>query len=894
MAAGQQKKRLNASSAVSCNLQQYSAKKKKNVEPSQTLSDMSSRVSLEWNDNQKRIVAKREQIGITWRDLSPFIDSFSKCNIGLADVVAIPQEIFGLEDMTGVLSYEVWKTHVSESERNFLSKFLPEGADAEELVQGLLSGENLHFGNPFLKWGASLCSGNFHPDAVLSQDLSFKANKKAYYEELQTYHNDIVENLQKWKEVWISCKDPEKDFPQKILRKGFMKEKRTNSSAVSERLKGGTISRKEENLQKMFIRSGDAAKYMSYFKISKKQHGLVKRIKQSGDGIQSNSLNRVLGDIKGFRVQPYEAFEAEEHKKLHEHWLQMTSRDLPLAFAHWTKRKLHRQQWRMSLEQELAEKKKDLVVEDEDEGHPDSLLEERRDNGETYHQVGMDVQNSGDDEESAPHSINSQRLLRVPSLNGHYELNHTNREPEKGNQDNLKPKGASPILHKIFGTMNPSEDSVERGVPTNYAKESVTLSKNNQPLQRIPSLNSHLELDRMDVEREEEAIQVIMRSGAATNLSEVIGHMNATENSVGRGVSISSAKDVWPAAGMLDPYQHPISLSHGYTSAELSLRQPNPIRQHPARLIDLEADTFERNVEETLFQRRPSNDIESALHINRGGSVLGSYTNNDCNDLQPFLKGQGMGQGMPPSYPHEHKQLGIQFLETRNGSLGTGIHHPGHFREQQQQPLEQRQQMSDGEFYMHQAIHKNIYSDSGRYPNPNPSQGLFPQVDMQNWAINPVRLSAPSQSLSNGERLSGKNWFSNERGIRGGWPGVEVSGIAGQCLGSRGDTDESLYSIFSQHNKLQSHSYDPVTATEQYLPMRDFVGRGISGNNNFFPHTGHQLNHLRGHEAASTATATPTPTPNLNSNNNTSWMNSTHQSSSIHDPIQKPFLRSWN
>lgn len=57
------------------------------------------------------------------------------------------------------------------------------------------------------------------------------------------------------------------------------------------------------------------------FQISKKQHELVKSMKQSGKSIQSKSLTRVLGNLDGLRVQPYEVFEEEEKKKLHKHWL---------------------------------------------------------------------------------------------------------------------------------------------------------------------------------------------------------------------------------------------------------------------------------------------------------------------------------------------------------------------------------------------------------------------------------------------------------------------------------------------------------------------------------------------------------------------------------------------
>lgn len=43
-------------------------------------------------------------------------------------------------------------------------------------------------------------------------------------------------------------------------------------------------------------------------------------MKQSGKSIQSRSLNRVLGNLDSFHVQPYEVFVEEEQKKLHQHW----------------------------------------------------------------------------------------------------------------------------------------------------------------------------------------------------------------------------------------------------------------------------------------------------------------------------------------------------------------------------------------------------------------------------------------------------------------------------------------------------------------------------------------------------------------------------------------------
>lgn len=47
---------------------------------------------------------------------------------------------------------QVWKTFLSEDERNFLMHFLPTGSEPHQVVQKLLSGDNFHFGNPYLKW----------------------------------------------------------------------------------------------------------------------------------------------------------------------------------------------------------------------------------------------------------------------------------------------------------------------------------------------------------------------------------------------------------------------------------------------------------------------------------------------------------------------------------------------------------------------------------------------------------------------------------------------------------------------------------------------------------------------------------------------------------------------
>ncbi|XP_077212318.1 nuclear factor kappa-B-binding protein [Tasmannia lanceolata] len=858
MAAGQQKKRLITPSFVSCNLQeQYKAKKKKNLESSQNVLNMRSHISLEWDDTQKRAVAKREQIGMTVRDIVPFVDSIPWPNTGLADVIPIPQEILGLENLTGVLSYEIWKTHLSESERKLLTQFLPRGADVDHVVQELLTGNNFHFGNPFLKWGALLCSGDLHPDAVLRREKNFKANKKAYYSELQKYHNDVVENLQNWKNIWISCKDPEEDIIEKMwrcprkhaqnsplshandsrlydLEENLAATADSSSGAADEKVcfankeialakKGGdphqrkglgklkngsllvppasakvlTNSRKEEIPCKILIRSGDAAKYMSYFKISRKQHELVKRIKQCSDGIQSKSLNRVLGDMKSFHVRPYETFEEEEMKKLHDHWLQLASRDLPAAFAHRKDIQLRRQQWRKSLDKEIAETKKPLMDEDEEKRNPEPSLQEQFDSVETEHDATIDVKNQ-DDGDSASNCAHIQSLQRIPSLNSHHEVEPMRNEVEpmildsdEGNKEMLKQDGIAPVISQFLENMNPTDDVVER-----------------KP-------------------------------------------------------SIASAKHVWSSVGMPDPYYHPTLVSHGYTSAgDLSLRKLKSMEERSSHLIDLETDIFKQETGESFLQGSPEK-VGSALHINNEASLL-RYTNQNHNEqlLPPFLK----GQGMLPSYPQEHmngpKQPGLQLLKPADGSRENC-----HFTWEK-------------EVYMPQIMQQNMYSN-GRYP----IQQLISPVNSHDWPTDSLPLPPPFQSPTNGTLL-GQNWFCGEPRIHNGCSGVEVSSTASQCLGDVNNTDESLFSVLSQCNKLQFGSPYGTMNSNQYVPVRTITGGNISGNGDALMYSPHQLNYLNGRETASGG-----PTMKVNS---TSWMNIPHPNSNLHNPMGRPFLRPWN
>lgn len=116
MAADQRKKRLmNGSSIAGCSSLGQTKMKKRKLASVQNGLDSNSHISLAWDRNSKKVVAKKEQIGISRRNLRPF--SYSVLNSGnhLADVFSIPRELFELEDLNEVLSNEVASLLLSSS-----------------------------------------------------------------------------------------------------------------------------------------------------------------------------------------------------------------------------------------------------------------------------------------------------------------------------------------------------------------------------------------------------------------------------------------------------------------------------------------------------------------------------------------------------------------------------------------------------------------------------------------------------------------------------------------------------------------------------------------------------------------------------------------------------------
>lgn len=109
MVADQSKKRLRADSNIDSSLDPHGLKKKKKKKQGLTRYKLKlkSNVSLIWDDKKRRVLAKKEQIGISHRDLAPFLDSLSHHQNILADVFTLPHETFELKNLSEVLSHKV-------------------------------------------------------------------------------------------------------------------------------------------------------------------------------------------------------------------------------------------------------------------------------------------------------------------------------------------------------------------------------------------------------------------------------------------------------------------------------------------------------------------------------------------------------------------------------------------------------------------------------------------------------------------------------------------------------------------------------------------------------------------------------------------------------------------
>ncbi|KAL6136011.1 hypothetical protein ACLB2K_061313 [Fragaria x ananassa] len=859
MAADQRRKRSNGTTLVGCNSRDQHRAKKKNMGVNEDDSTINPHISLEWDGSQKMVVAKRDQIGISWNDMRPYIDStFTSYDIP-ADVFVVPHGIYELKNLEDVLSYEVWQTHLSENERSYLMQFLPRGSEAQQVVKALLAGDYFHFGNPFVKWqvvGTSLCSGSFHPDVILHREHCLMTDKKVYYKELQKYHNDLIAYLLKLKERYARCEDPEEEFLQKIWRSRKDMEKYSSSHANESRFceldenatptsesgswvadekaccsdnqissvnKGGELQSrfnekgflKDKNRQKLLTE--DDALHVGA--TPKKGDKLHKR-----NNIYNNDGSKYMSYVKISKKQ----YEIVKSMKQSGRSIQFRSLNRVLGndcniqpyhvFVEEEQKNLHKHWLQLArkdlpaayaiwMEMRLQRRKMIMSLETNMKERLESVMEqdEGNENG-SMRQDELELENHEstmhDDEKSIPDLQQGEDFRREEDeksqqfTDGH-ECNITDIDSEK---------------HLCIESDNDLE------------KDIITESDHSPP-----------------------------------NLSEYSGNLNV-HAAVSQEAHLCSSGDAWKAVSMPLSY-YDSTANHEYASvSELSVTLPQVNEQHQTHILDLESDFPVGNMGKVLLHRQSDNGSFS------------SYPNQDRNELLQSLL----------SYPL-HKQAELDFRPPNNVFMGNG-QFPVHFQEQQHQslPLELGQKRENG-VYMPQNLTESIYSDGGRYLFPR--QEHHTPVNLQDWNASSVQMPGPLQSHLSAD-TSSQNWFSGDHPVHGGWSGSDAATVTSHNIGSGSTADESLFSVLSHCNQLRSgNPYQSVGSTDQYSSPRNYgIVSGVTPRiGNVLPQAAHALDYLGGREAATSVM-----------HDDMQWMNLPHQNSGIRDPMGKTFLRSWN
>ncbi|KAL8153743.1 hypothetical protein V2J09_011503 [Rumex salicifolius] len=934
MSADQRKKRLSSASVFGYSSREQHRAKKKHLSSSQFDLNwkLNSHTPLKWDDNEKRAVSKGEQVGISKRDLRPF-KAAARYDNRVADVMAIPSDLFELNDLAEVLSHEVWLSILTEKERSQLTQFLPSCVDPDEVVQGLLAGENFHFGNPFLKWSSALCSGEIHPEAVHHSDESFRANKNAYYSELQKYHDNMIRNLQKLKDRCANANDPEKEIEQMTRRTreqsgkevGYLNreqsvaadekawssdnqsplkpralempksrdsrkvkdEKQVGSSDV---MKVASKSKKKDKFQKTNVNYGDGSKYMSYVKISKKQHEIVRNMKQSGNSIQSKALNCVIGNLSSFNVKPYVMFEEEEQRRIGEYWSNLAKKDIPSSFSKWGSIQSERGEIMKSLCLEIEENLKHLMEEDEmDHSNGTHCYEEGSvisDDTEQTQEDEVPVDESADDQDSDPSSANEQSPMQMSCL----DVKQFAEEQ-------------APLQMPSLDGNQFTEEQAPLQMPSLDGNQ---FTEEQAPLQ-MPSLDVNHKCSPMDLNEKDNHISPKSNEVGSLNSDEASEESHSTSESLEKSSCLasvvngeapqSSARDAWPATTMVGSAFCSSSMDYASCSG-IPLNHPEAIEDQTAQLMDLESGIPDEIPSKNLLPQQ-SDQLP----------FFGSYQNNERQDLLHTIIKRD-------SYHEQPKKTMLGF-HPRSNLLIDHSQFPGHHSQDPSQlhpafPLELRHRAPPSDFFLHPNIPENMYPDSNRFSMPRPDQFTalnmrarpeqftpvnirarpeqFTPMNMREWNTAP-RFSAPPMHapLTSSMDLLNHNWFPVENRAQPGWSGPEVYPNPNLASGSGGG-DQSLFSVLTQCNNLHpaTPAFGAMVPHDKFMPTGNFAEDLCIGipRSNPLPHPAavSPLDYLNGHDIAP---------PNLKTSD-MGWMNMPHQSSSLHDPTGKPFPKPWN
>ncbi|XP_059626688.1 uncharacterized protein LOC132269501 isoform X1 [Cornus florida] len=166
------------------------------------------------------------------------------CKVG-DQSCSIPFELYDLPGLGDVLSMDVWNDCLTEEERFYLTKYLPD-MDQESFMRTLkeiFTGCNLHFGSPISKLFEMLKGGLCEPRVALyRQGLSFFQIRQ-HYHLLWKHQNSMLSSFCQIRDAWINCRGYSIEEKLRILN--IMKSEKSLMYEKMEELETDSSEREE-------------------------------------------------------------------------------------------------------------------------------------------------------------------------------------------------------------------------------------------------------------------------------------------------------------------------------------------------------------------------------------------------------------------------------------------------------------------------------------------------------------------------------------------------------------------------------------------------------------------------------------------------------------------------
>ncbi|CAN6179974.1 unnamed protein product [Urochloa humidicola] len=823
MSAGKQKKRqINYA-----NSEQYRSGKKTKSDSSNCLVSLKPHIGLKWDQYLRRVVPEKEQVGILWSDLAPFIENQEHCS-GLADVTYVPPETFSLESLRDVLSYEVWSTCLTESERKFLKQFLPSETDSEEYVRLLLTGKNHHFGNPFLSWSSSLCNGDVHPDALLNKEKHIKKDEKAYRINLLNYHSNMVDTLKKWRKRWLSCGDVENLFRD---NSGNQKQVVMQPKTA----KGGMPMKVAPRV--------DVSKFMSYIKVSRTQLNHIKRLKQSGDGIQTKHVSRVIGGLDKSHVKPYGALLEDEQRRLREHWLNMSCNDLPAAFEVLKDRKVQMEKSRKLLILELKEKNvsvlrkadqlTDITKELGQPGACENDVSPILQNDEVEHSPqsmlqGVDDRSTSLQDQDAEQTKYMETSIDSPNVEDHdlMVVGGTDITSQREQNSDVQDHNGVSCIDKGISCCgnNPdkqSEDFTNRklcedglGVNSEDIQEisykGTTINNYSSESQEIkPINNTSTHIDTLDCENLQlEDLDGVSYKGPSVNDHEQDQDLGSISHDV---LNHNCRHSPNFSSEMSHPKINTLIVDQEETDNVMMIPSNNVYLQPKSSGEQMHVEDFldvndkvakgqqssSAYLDNGVLSQQQDQLATSAFMMDNPSSVIEPFSNlQNNNDQLQMAKDTGAD-----SYPLQH---------TNSIEQSTGLHSLANNRLVQSAPfprsLQEQHQLTDqSDNCLYGQLHKDYYADVSLPTKVNPP------------------ISQQHSYAAFGSMDDRYNWFSDGQSHNNNLSGLEYGNCLTQALPSGSNTNGTLFSAVSEYKQPSVHPGHVGSSPSQLLEPRNQV-----------------------------------------------------------------------